>query len=70
MHISSSFSDDDDPYFQIDLGYADEIRGMATQGHEANYWFVRTFTLSFSLDGITWFNYTENGLGTKVVGMV
>lgn len=43
---------------------------MATQGHEANYWFVRTFTLSFSLDGITWFNYTENGLGTKVVGMV
>ena len=67
MHTSSSFSDDDDPYFQIDLGYVDEIRGLATQGHEAKYWFVRTFTLSFSLDGITWFNYTENGLGTKVV---
>ena len=66
MHTSSSFSNDDDPYFQIDLGYVDEIRGLATQGHEAKYWFVRTFTLSFSLDGITWFNYTENGLGTKV----
>ena len=70
MHTSSSFSDDDDPYFQIDLGYVDEIRGLATQGHEVKYWFVRTFTLSFSLDGITWFNYTENGQGTKVVGMM
>ena len=70
MHTSSSFSDDDDTYFQIDLGYVDEIRGLATQGHEAKYWFVRTFTLSFSLDGITWFNYSENGLGTKVVGMM
>ena len=39
---------------------------MATQGQEANYWFVRKFTLSFSLDGAAWFNYTENGLGTKV----
>ena len=44
----------------------DEIEGVATQGQEANYWFVRKFTLSFSLDGAAWFNYTENGLGTKV----
>lgn len=57
---------DTNPYFQVDLGYADEIKGVATQGQEADYWFVRKFTLSFSLDGSAWFNYTENGLGTKV----
>lgn len=57
---------DANPYFQVDLGYADEIKGVATQGQEANYWFVRKFTLSYSLDGSVWFNYTENGLGTKV----
>lgn len=50
----------------MDLGYADEIKGVATQGQEANYWFVRSFTLSFSRDGATWYDYTENGLGTKV----
>ncbi|KAJ7371466.1 hypothetical protein OS493_025365 [Desmophyllum pertusum] len=58
--------DDTSPYFQVDLGYADEIKGVATQGQEANYWFVRSFTLSFSRDGATWYDYTENGLGTKV----
>jgi len=57
---------DPNPYFQVDLGYVDEIKGVATQGQEADYWFVRKFTLSFSLDGSVWFNYTENGLGTKV----
>ncbi|XP_020621260.1 lactadherin-like isoform X1 [Orbicella faveolata] len=57
---------DTNPYFQVDLGYADEIKGVATQGQEADYWFVRKFTLSFSLDGSAWLNYTENGLGTKV----
>lgn len=57
---------DANPYFQVDLGYADEIKGVATQGQEADYWFVRKFTLSFSLDGSEWFNYTANGLGTKV----
>ncbi|XP_078381985.1 uncharacterized protein LOC144664674 isoform X3 [Oculina patagonica] len=57
---------DTNPFFQVDLGYADEIKGVATQGQEANYWLVRKFTLSFSLDGATWFNYTANGLGTTV----
>ena len=57
---------DANPYIQVDLGYADEIKGVATQGQEANYWFVRKFTLSYSLDGTVWFNYTGNGLGTKV----
>lgn len=60
------FRGDTNPFFQVDLGYADEIKGVATQGQEANYWLVRKFTLSFSLDGATWFNYTANGLGTKV----
>ncbi|XP_022777876.1 neuropilin-1-like, partial [Stylophora pistillata] len=58
--------DDADPYFQVDLGYTDEIKGVAIQGQETKYWLVRKFTLSFSVDGTTWFNYTENGLGTKV----
>lgn len=66
INLLINFRDDTNPYIQIDLGYADEIEGVATQGQEANYWFVRKFTLSFSLDGTAWFNYTENGLGTKV----
>lgn len=70
MQTPLSFSDNAKPYFQVDLGYADEIKGVAIQGQETKYWLVRKFTLSFSMDGSTWFNYTENGLGTKVEGMM
>lgn len=51
---------------QVDLGYTDEIKGVATQGIEFKKWFVRTFLVSFSQDGITWLNYNEDGVGTKV----
>lgn len=63
------FSDDKNPYFKVDLGYPDEIKGVATQGkdiQDGKYWFVRSFAMSFSLDGKTWFNYTGDGSRTKV----
>ena len=63
------FSDDKNPYFEVDLGYPDEIKGVATQGkdiQDRKYWFVRSFAMSFSLDGKTWFNYTGDGSRTKV----
>ena len=40
-----------------------------TQGkdiQDGKYWFVRSFAMSFSLDGKTWFNYTGDGSRTKV----
>ena len=63
------FSDDKNPYFEVDLGYPDEIKGVATQGkgiQDGKYWFVRSFAMSFSLNGKTWFNYTGDGPRTKV----
>ena len=63
------FSDDKNPYFEVDLGYPDEIKGVATQGNgiqDGKYWFVRSFAMSFSLNGKTWFNYTGDGPRTKV----
>jgi len=47
-------------FIQVKLGSGDfTLTGVATQGIYG-YW-VKTFTLSYSMDGIDWVEYRENG---------
>ena len=47
-------------FIQVELGSDDfTLTGVATQGIYG--YLVKTFTLSYSLDGIDWFEYRENG---------
>lgn len=47
-------------FIQVKLGSGDfTLTGVATQGIYG--YLVKTFTLSYSMDGIDWFEYRENG---------
>jgi hypothetical protein len=48
-------------WIQVDLGKVQEVGKVATQGrHGCSYW-VRTYTISYSLNGNAWSTYRENG---------
>ena len=47
-------------YLQVYLGGLAKIKGWATQGRSnANYW-VKTYYVSYSRDGASFFKYTKN----------
>ena len=53
-------------HLQVDLGQSVTISGLATQGDpRANYWVTR-YSVSYSLDGTTWYEY-KDGQQNKMV---
>ena len=46
-------------WLQVKLNHVTTIRKVAVQGCGSNAW-VKTFKLSFSIDGIYWTSYKEN----------
>ncbi|KAM5157512.1 SCO-spondin-like [Mantella aurantiaca] len=61
---SSDYPDQPDhpatePHLQIDLQRTWNLTGVAVQGSGSSDFFVRSFSVQFSDDGITWYNYTE-----------
>lgn len=59
---ASKDNKDPDDYLQIDLGRLYMVCGVRTQGTAYSHleW-VTTFKLRFSLDGLQWVTYKENG---------
>ena len=61
-------NNDNMQHLQIDLGYVRKVRSLQIQGKEGisrhptleSAW-VKNFTLSHSVDGITWTNHKEDG---------
>ena len=58
-------------YFQVDFEKPVIITGLATQGLTRSMWlrpyYVKTFTLGFSVDGANWFDYSSpNKVGTCI----
>ena len=62
-------SNDNAQYLQIDLGHVSEVRSLRIQGKEGvsrhptleSAW-VKNFTISHSVDGMTWTDHKEDGI--------
>lgn len=62
-------SNDNMQYLQIDLGHVSEVRSLQIQGKEGasrhptleSAW-VKNFTVSHSVDGITWTDHKDFGI--------
>lgn len=62
-------SNDNAQYLQIDLGHVNQIRSLGIQGKEGvsrhptveSAW-VKNFTVSYSVDGLTWTDHEEDGV--------
>ncbi|XP_062520334.1 EGF-like repeat and discoidin I-like domain-containing protein 3 [Corticium candelabrum] len=50
-----------DQYLQVDVGLVTTVTAVATQGRDALDQWIKTYSLSHSKDGSTWFAYKENG---------
>lgn len=60
---ASKSSSDELYYLQVDLGRATTVTGVETQSvHYINRW-VQSYTLSYSYDSITWYDYKVDGKG-------
>ena len=55
-------SNNADQYFQVDFGTWTQITAVATQGRQDSAQWVKTYSLSFSYDGVFWqtFNDEDN----------
>lgn len=52
-------------WFQVDFGSYAKITGLSTQGRQDGSWWVKTYSLSFSHEGVFFEDYKENN-ATKV----
>lgn len=52
-------------WFQVDFGSYAKITGLSTQGRQDGSWWVKTYSLSFSHEGVFFEDYKENN-ETKV----
>ena len=48
-------------YLQIDFGSLRRVTRMSTMGGTLSFYFVKSYKLEYSLDGMTWVNYREKG---------
>ena len=48
-------------YLQIDFGSRKRITALATQGRDEYFEHVKSYSLSFSNDGSSWYDYRESG---------
>ena len=53
---------DNNPWLQVDLGLQDTITEILTQGHSRSYEWVKTYTVSYSNDGLNFFAYRVDGV--------
>ena len=49
-------------WFQVDFGSFTKVTALSTQGRQDGNWWVKTFTLSFSYDGVFFEDYKEDNL--------
>ena len=48
------------PFFQVSFGQIMNVSGLATQGLQTmSSYYVKSYTIKFSLDGHLWFNYSS-----------
>ena len=52
-------SNNADQYFQVDFGTWTQITAVATQGRQDSAQWVKTYSLSFSYDGVFWETFTD-----------
>lgn len=48
-------------YLQIDFGSLRRVTRMSTMGGTLSFYFVKSYKLEYSLDGMTWVTYREKG---------
>jgi len=48
-----------DEYLKLDFGKTMMLTGIASQGHHSNDEYVSEYRLDYSVDGTTWFTYTQ-----------
>ena len=56
-------------WFQVDFGSFTKVTGLSTQGRQDGSWWVKTYSLSFSYEGVFFEDYKENNT-TKVTVVV
>ena len=49
-------------WFQVDFGSFTKVTGLATQGRQDGNWWVKTYSLSFSYEGVFFEYYKENNV--------
>ena len=49
-------------YLQVDIGAVHSVCAVATQGERVGPYWTTSYIVHFSLDGVTWNNYTENNV--------
>ena len=59
-------------WFQVDFGSFTKVTGLSTQGRQDSGWWVKTYSLSFSYDGLFFDDYKEDNLTkvTKVLSVI
>ena len=65
LHGDDAWSPSDDvnsnDFLQVDLQYEFFICAVATQGHQSSSFWTTKYKLLFSVNGIDWLAYKENG---------
>lgn len=56
---------DEFQWFQVDFGGFTKVSGLATQGRQDGAWWVKSYSLSYSYDGVFFEDYKEDNV-TKV----
>ena len=49
-------------WFQVDFGSFTKVTGCATQGRQDGGWWVKTYSLSFSYEGVFFEDYKEDNV--------
>ena len=49
-------------WFQVDFGSFTKVTGCATQGRQDGSWWVKSYSLAFSFDGVFFEDYKENNI--------
>ena len=68
----SNSNDNRREYFGIDLLRVRHVSSMDMQGYRSIYrrsYYVKTFTVNYSYDGVTWYIYKAND-GTELVSII
>lgn len=47
-------------WFLVDFGSFTKVTGLSTQGRQDGNWWVKTYSVSFSYDGVFFEDYKEN----------
>ena len=62
-------STDRTDYLQVDMGAVHSVCAVATQGQGAAYYWITSYKVHLSTDGVTWISYKENNV-EKVTNII